>query len=108
MAAVAVLFAFIIDIAQYQECYTQGRNASGKYLLLDSLLFKLVTTSEKESALLTIPEICTDKIITLYHSTLFSGHQEVKMHALLLQTSSLYQALSITCDLTLRVATYVN
>ena len=45
-----------------------------KYILLDSLLFKLVTMPEKESVLLEIPEICIDKIITLYHSSLFVGH----------------------------------
>ena len=43
-------------------------------MLLDSLLFKLVTTPEKEMTLLAIPEICTDKIITLYHSCLYAGH----------------------------------
>ena len=48
-----------------------------KYILLDSLLFQLVTTPEKEMALLGIPEICTDKIIMLYHSSLFAGHQGV-------------------------------
>ena len=48
-----------------------------KYLLLDSLLFKIVSTPEKETALLAILEICTDKIITLYHSSLFAGHQRV-------------------------------
>ena len=48
-----------------------------KYILLDSLLFKIVTTPEKENALLAIPEICADKIITLYHSSLFAGHQGV-------------------------------
>ena len=46
-----------------------------KYILLDPLLFKLFTTPEKESALLVIPEICTDKIITLYHFSLFAGYQ---------------------------------
>ena len=34
-------------------------------------------TPEKETALLAIPEICIDKIITLYHSSLFTGHQGV-------------------------------
>ena len=48
-----------------------------KYILLDSLLFKLVTTPEKETALLAICETCADKIITLYHSSLFAGHQGV-------------------------------
>ena len=48
-----------------------------QYILLDSLLFKITTTSEKEIALLAIPEICTNKIITLYHSSLFAGHQSV-------------------------------
>ena len=45
------------------------------YILLDSLLFK--TTPEKETALRAVPEVCTDKIITLYHSSLFAGHQVV-------------------------------
>ena len=48
-----------------------------QYILLDSLVFKITTTSEKETALLAIPEICTDKIITLYHSSLSAGHQGV-------------------------------
>ena len=48
-----------------------------KYIILDSLLFKLTTIPGKESMLLAIPEICTDKIITLYHSNLFAGHQGV-------------------------------
>ena len=46
-----------------------------KYILLDSLLFKLVTIPKKETALLAIPETCANKIITLYHSSLFTGQQ---------------------------------
>ena len=37
----------------------------------------MVTTPEKETALLAIPEICADKIIMLCHSSLFAGHQGV-------------------------------
>ena len=48
-----------------------------KYIMLDSLLFKLTTLPGKETALLAIPETCADKIITLYHSNLFAGHQRV-------------------------------
>ena len=48
-----------------------------RYILLDSMLFKLITTLAKETALLAIPEMCADKIITLYHSSLFAGHQGV-------------------------------
>ena len=48
-----------------------------KYILLDPLLFKLTTIPGKETALLAIPETCADKIITLYHSNLFAGHQGV-------------------------------
>ena len=48
-----------------------------KYILLNSLLFKLVTTSEKETVVLAIPDICANKIITLYHSSLFTEHQPV-------------------------------
>ena len=46
-----------------------------KYVLLDSLLFKI--SSEKETAVLAVPETCADKIITLYHKSLFAGHQGV-------------------------------
>ena len=48
-----------------------------KYILLDSLLFKIVSSPEKETVVFAIPEVCTDKIITLHHSSLFAGHQGV-------------------------------
>ena len=48
---------------------------SEKYVLLDSLLFRIYP--EKETAVLVIPETCADKIITLYHKSLFAGHQGV-------------------------------
>ena len=48
-----------------------------KYILLDSFLFKIVATPKKEKALLATPEICADKSFTLYHSSLFAGHQGV-------------------------------
>ena len=38
-----------------------------KCVLLDLLLLKI--SSEKETAVLAVPETCTDKIITLYHKT---------------------------------------
>ena len=47
------------------------------FVLLDSLIFKLVTTPDKETAVPAIPEICVDKIIALYHTSLFAGHQGV-------------------------------
>ena len=46
-----------------------------KNILLDSLLFKV--NPEKETPVLAVPEACIDKIITLYHSSLFAGHQGV-------------------------------
>ena len=48
-----------------------------KFILLDSLLFKIVTTPEKETVLLAVPEICADKIMMLYHTCLFAGHRGV-------------------------------
>ena len=46
-----------------------------RYILLDSLLFKIAP--EKETAVLAVSEMCVNKIITLYHSSLFAGHQGV-------------------------------
>ena len=48
-----------------------------RYIILDSLPFKLVTIPVKKTALSAIPEMCADKIITLYHSSPFLGHQDV-------------------------------
>ena len=53
---------------------------AGKFILLDSLLFKLVTMPDRETAFLAIPEICADKIITFYHTSLFAGHQATIRH----------------------------
>ena len=52
-------------------------NLSERFILLDALLFKLITTPHKEAALLSVLEICADKIITLYHTSLFMRHQGV-------------------------------
>ena len=48
-----------------------------KYILLDSLLFKIMVTPDKQAVVLAIPETCADSIIPLYHSSLFTGHQGV-------------------------------
>ena len=48
---------------------------SEKYVLLDLLLFRIYP--EKETAVLAVPESCADKIITLYHKSLFKEHQGV-------------------------------
>ena len=52
-------------------------NLSERFILLDSLLIKIVATPERETVLLTMPEACMDKIIMLYHTSLFMGHQGV-------------------------------
>ena len=46
-----------------------------RYILLDSLLFKI--TPDKETAVIAVPETCTDNIITQYHSCLFIGYQGI-------------------------------
>ena len=63
------------------QCLTKDKVAAlaESFILLDSVLFKLVTIPDKEKALLAIPETCADKIIELYHTSLFVGHQGVIM-----------------------------
>ena len=46
-------------------------------MLIDSLLLRLNATPGKESAVLAIPENFADRIITLYHSRILTGHQGV-------------------------------
>ena len=48
-----------------------------RFVLLDSLLFKLVMTSDKETPFLATPEICVDRITMLYHTSFFARHQGV-------------------------------
>ena len=79
---------FKIYICNYLKisCLAQGQQfckvetLAEKYILLHTLLFKLVTTSEKETALIAISEGCADNIITLYNLCLFTGHQGVIKH----------------------------
>ena len=61
------------------------------FVLLDSLTFKLVTTPDKEAAVLAIPEICIDKIIALYHTSLFAGHQGVVKTYLMMKDKFSFQ-----------------
>ena len=77
---------FFKDLYRYlaQNILPHKRHARHKvealaesFILFNSLLFKLVTIPDKEKALLAIPEICADKIIELYHTSLFVGHQGV-------------------------------
>ena len=56
---------------------------------IDSLLFRI--SPEKEIAVLTIPETCADKIITLCHKSLFAGHQGVIKTYLTISDKFLYQ-----------------
>ena len=77
---------FLKDLYRYlaQNIMPHKRHARHKvevqvksFILLDSLLFKLVTIPDKEKALLAITETCADKIIDLYYTILFVGHQGV-------------------------------
>ena len=66
------------NISPRKRCERQKvEHLSDRYVLLDSLLFKINPTPGKEKALLAIPEVCADKIIMLYHASLFAGHQGV-------------------------------
>ena len=60
---------------RHARCKVETLAAS--FILLASLLFKLVTIPNKEKALLAIPENCADKIIELCHTSLVAGHQGV-------------------------------
>ena len=79
-----------------------------RYILLDSLLFKVTPTPEKETALLAIPEICAEKIITLYHSSLFAGHQGVIKTYLTISDKSFIPNLIHISDPTLKDVTLAN
>ena len=62
-----------------------------RYILLDSLLFKIAP--EKETTVPAVPEMCADKVITLYHSSLFAGHQGVIKTYLTISEKFSYQIL---------------
>ena len=52
----------------------QVENLAERFILLDSLLFKLLTITDMVTALLAAPEMCIDKIITLFHTSLLVGY----------------------------------
>ena len=71
------LFLSQNKLSSKRSCIKKVEMLAESFVLLDSLIFKLVTTPDKEAAILAIPEICVDKIIALYHTSLFAGHQGV-------------------------------
>ena len=66
------LYLAQIKLPRTKSARKKGGNISRKIYLIRFLLFNLVTM-----ALLAIPETCANKIITLFHSSLFAGHQGV-------------------------------
>ena len=71
------LFLFQNKLPSKRSTIKKVETLAESFVLLDSLIFKLVMTPDKEAAVLAIPEVCIDKIITLYHTSLFAGHQGV-------------------------------
>ena len=68
---------FALHKTNKKNAICKVQTLSQKYVLLDQLMFKLITVPDKEKAVLAIPEMCVAKIISLYHDTLFAGHQGV-------------------------------
>ena len=67
-----IYILYEINCLPLNQQYKRGKTLAEKYMLLLFLLFKLVTMPKKETTLLAIPEICANKIITLYHPFLFA------------------------------------
>ena len=67
------------DLYQYllQNKLPHSKPAIKKLEALSERLLLFKINPEKETAVLAIPEECVDKIITLYHKSLFVGHQGV-------------------------------
>ena len=78
------------------------------FILLDSLLFKLATVPEKEKALLAIPEVCADKIIELYHTSLFMGHQGVIKTYLTISNNCFYSTSHALLEIILEHMSYLS
>ena len=84
------LYSYQNKLPSTKSAIRKAEALAEKYLLLDSFLFKIISTPEKEVAVLAIPEMCTDKIITLYHSSLFARHQGVIKTYLTISNKFLY------------------
>ena len=52
----------------------QVEMAAERYLLLDSLLFRIQNFHDKQKPVLCIPESCVDHILKLYLNSLFGAH----------------------------------
>ena len=61
------LYLYLVQnkLSNKKSAIYKVENLAERFILLDSLLFKLITTPDKEAAPLAVPEICADKIITL-------------------------------------------
>ena len=66
----------VIPHKRHSRCKVEALAES--FILFNSLLFKLVTWYQtRKGHFWLMPENCADKIIELYHSSLFTGHQGV-------------------------------
>ena len=52
----------------------QSRNLSRKIHPARFITVQIGDNARKKPVLLAVPKVCTDKIITLYHTSLFAGH----------------------------------
>ena len=78
-------------LPSYKAAIRKVEMLAEKYILLDLLLFKVTSTPQKEMAVLAILETCVDNIFSLYHSSLFVGHQGVIKTYLTINNKFLYQ-----------------
>ena len=60
-----------------EEAICQVETLAERYILLDSLQFKLLLESENEKAVLCSPEDMVYNILEMYHNSLLVSHQGV-------------------------------
>ena len=70
------------------KSYFQNPKELGDLINKENLVHK---SPEKETTVLAVQEMCADKIITLYHKSLFAGHQGVIKTYLTISDKFLYQ-----------------
>ena len=84
------------------------KTLAGSFVPLDSLIFKLVMMPDKEAAVLAIPDICIDKIIALYHTSLFAGHQGVVKTYLTMKDKFFYSKFDTLLEIFYKGMSYMS
>ena len=80
-----------------KDAVRQIETQAERYLLFDSLLFRIQNFHDEQKTVLCIPKSCLDHILDLFHNSLFGAHQGSLRTFFNNQTNFLHTKFNVLC-----------